>query len=275
MFERFRRTHEDPRDPAPADGNGAVAVAERDREPDAAARAREADDAALRDREQGARFHRDEAATAVAPAAAPATTSAATTSATRPMLAAEELRDLRARQRARFGGYSWGSDFFGWLSAVGLASILTSFLVAAGTKIGLSDISNAAARNEVAPVSLTGGILLLAVLAVAWFCGGYVAGRMARFDGPRQGLGVWIWTLAAAAAVAVLAAIGGQKYDLFEQLNLPRIPVNGQSLTTGGAIALGSALVTTMVFAMIGGTAGERFHRRVDRAALDAGDVGA
>ena len=113
------------------------------------------------------------------------------------------------------------------------------------------------------------------MLAVAWFCGGYVAGRMARFDGPRQGLGVWIWTLAAAAAVAVLAAIGGQKYDLLEQLNLPRIPVNGQSLTTGGAIALGSALVTTMVFSMIGGTAGERFHRRVDRAALDAGDVGA
>jgi hypothetical protein len=266
MFERFRRTHEDPRDPAPAAGSGSVAVAERERE---------ADDTALRDREAGARFHRDEAATAVAPAAArPATTTAATTtSPARRALAAEELRDLRARQRATFGGFSWGSDFFGWLSAVGLASILTSFLVAAGTKIGLSDISNAASRNEVAPVSLTGGILLLAVLAVAWCCGGYVAGRMARFDGPRQGLGVWIWTLVAAAAVALLAAIGGQGYDLFEQLNLPRVPVNGQSLTTGGAIALGAALVTTLVFAMIGGAAGERFHRRVDRAALDERDV--
>jgi len=280
MFERFRRTHEDPRDPAPADESGSAAVAERDREADdAALRASEADDAAPPDRAEGARFRRDEAATTVAPATArpatarPATAGPATTSPAQPVLAAEELRDLRARQRARFGGFSWGSDFFGWLSAVGLASILTSFLVAAGTRIGLSEISNAASRNEVAPVSLTGGILLLAMLAIAWFCGGYVAGRMARFDGPRQGLGVWIWTLAAAAAVALLAAIGGQKYDLLEQLNLPRIPVNGQSLTTGGAIALGAAIVTTLVFAMIGGAAGERFHRRVDRTALDAGDV--
>ncbi|HEV8151909.1 MAG TPA: hypothetical protein VGP78_03205, partial [Solirubrobacteraceae bacterium] len=95
MFERFRRTHEDPRDPAPADGSGSVAVA---------AREREADDAALRDREEGARFHRDEAATAVAPATArPASAGAATTSPARRALAAEELRDLRARQRARFG----------------------------------------------------------------------------------------------------------------------------------------------------------------------------
>ena len=84
---------------------------------------------------------------------------------------------------------------------------------------------------------------------------------------------MWVWTVGAALVVALLAAIGGRRYDLFEQLNLPRIPVNGQSLTTGGAIALGAALVTTLVCAMIGGAAGERFHRRVDRTALDAGDV--
>jgi hypothetical protein len=92
--------------------------------------------------------------------------------------------------------------------------------------------------------------------------------------------------------VALLAAIGGQGYDLFEQLNLPRVPVNGQSLTTGGAIALGAALVTTLVFAVIGGAAGEavppprRPHgarrartswpdRRVSRTARGAPEPGA
>ena len=257
MFERFRRTHDDDHDPGAA--GGSVALAERERE---------ADPAAPEEHEEGARFRRDEAPTAVQPAPArPATTHPAWRA-----MATEELRELRARQRARFGGFSWGSDFFGWLSAVGLASILTSFLVAAGTSIGLSEVSNAARGDEVQPVGLTGGILLLAVLGVAWMCGGYVAGRMARFDGARQGLGVWIWTLVSAALVALLAAIGGREYDLFEQLNLPRIPVNGQSLTTGGAIALGAALLTTLVFAMIGGLAGERFHRRVDRTALDVDD---
>jgi hypothetical protein len=257
MFERFRRTHHADHDADRAEGRGAVGVAEREREADAAA---------LRDREQEARFRRDETATAVRPPAERG--GRAGVSPARRALAAEELRDMRARQRDRFGGFSWGSDFFGWLCAVGLASILTTLLVSAGTSIGLSEVSDAARGDEVKEIGLTGGILLLAVLAVAWFCGGYVAGRMARFDGARQGVGVWVWTILAALAVALLAAIGGREYDLFEQLNLPRIPVNGQSLTTGGAIALGAALLTTLVFAVLGGKFGERFHRKVDRTAL-------
>ena len=175
---------------------------------------------------------------------------------------------MRARQRDRFGGFSWGSDFFGWLTAVGLASILTTLLVAAGAAIGLSEVEDAAAQETVETVSLTGGILLLVVLAIAWFAGGYVAGRMARFDGARQGVGVWLWTIVAVIAVALLAAIGGREYDLLEQLNLPRIPVGEETLTTGGAVALAAALLTSLVAAMLGGKLGERFHRRVDREAL-------
>jgi hypothetical protein len=259
MFERFRRDRG-------AGTRGAVAVDERDREMQATAlREREAEAATRRDRTAAAttapsgRFTRDPDADA------PAVREPVTP---RTALGRHEMRELRARQRDRFGGISWGSDFFGWLTAVGLASILTAFLVAAGASIGLSEVSDAARSDTVKSVGLTGGILLLAVLAVAWFCGGYVAGRMARFDGARQGLGVWLWTIIAAIAVAVLAAIGGQEYDLFERLNLPRIPVNGQSLTTGGAIALGAALLTTLVFAVLGGMTGERFHRRVDRMAV-------
>jgi hypothetical protein len=262
MFERFRKDRG-------AGAGGAVAVDERGRETEAAAlREREAEAAAERDRAAAAttapprRFTRDPDAAA---APAPAVREPA---ASRTMLGRHEMRELRARQRERFGGFSWGSDFFGWLTAVGLASILTAFLVAAGASIGLSEVSDAARSDTVESVGLTGGILLLAVLAIAWFSGGYVAGRMARFDGARQGVGVWLWTIVAALAVALLAAIGGQEYDLFEQLNLPRIPVNGQSLTTGGAIALGASVLTTLVFAVLGGIAGERFHRRVDRMAV-------
>jgi hypothetical protein len=91
---------------------------------------------------------------------------------------------------------------------------------------------------------------------------------MARFDGARQGIGVWLWTIIAVLAVALLAAIGGREYDLLEQLNLPRIPVGEETLTTGGAIALAAALATTLICAMLGGKLGERFHRRVDREAI-------
>jgi hypothetical protein len=185
-----------------------------------------------------------------------------------PVLAPAALDTMRARQRDRFGGIQWGSDFFGWLCAIGLASILTAILVGAGVALGLST-SDASNSNAAQQIGLGGGIALLVVLAIAWFCGGYVAGRMARFDGARQGIGVWLWTVLAAVIVAGLAAIGGSNYDIFQRLNLPRIAVGDNTLTAGGAIAGAAAIIVTLLFAVIGGKAGERYHRRVDRIATD------
>jgi hypothetical protein len=187
-----------------------------------------------------------------------------------PVMGTDALETMRARQRDRFGGIQWGSDFFGWLCAIGLASLLTAILVGAGVALGVSttDATDAAANTDSAQtIGLGGGIALLVVLAIAWFCGGYVAGRMARFDGARQGIGVWLWTILAAVVVAALAAIGGSEYDIFERLNLPRIAVGESTLTAGGAIAGAAAIVVTLLFAVIGGKVGERFHKRVDRVA--------
>ena len=185
-----------------------------------------------------------------------------------PVLAPSALATMRARQRDRFGGIQWGSDFFGWLCAIGLASLLTAALVGAGVALGLStdDATNADTADQ---IGLGGGIALILVLAVAWFCGGYVAGRMARFDGVRQGLGVWAWTILAVVVVALVALIGGSDYDVYQRLNLPRLAVGDSTLNTGGAIAGAAALVTTLLFAILGGMAGERFHKRVDRIATD------
>ena len=149
-----------------------------------------------------------------------------------------------------------------------MASILTAILVGAGVALGLST-NDAQDANSAQTIGLGGGIALLCVLAIAWFCGGYVAGRMARFDGPRQGIGVWLWTLLAAVVVAGLAAVGGSEYDIFQRLNLPSIAVGDNTLTAGGAIAGAAAIVVTLLFAVIGGKVGERYHRRVDRVATD------
>jgi hypothetical protein len=119
--------------------------------------------------------------------------------------------------------------------------------------------------SEAETIGLTGGIALLVVLAIAYFLGGYAAGRMARFDGARQGFGVWLWGIIAALVVAALALIGGAQYNVLDALSLPRLPVDSGTLTTGGAIALAASLVVTLLAAMLGGKAGERFHRKVDR----------
>jgi hypothetical protein len=177
--------------------------------------------------------------------------------------ARERQRTARERQRDEFGGVNWGASFFGWLVAIGIAALLTSILVAAGAAIGLteSDVTNAADE-----VTLGGGIALILVLMLAYYAGGYVAGRMSRFDGARQGLATWAIGMILTVALALAAVALGDEYNVLEQLNLPALPVGDESLATGGAIALAAFVVGSALVAMAGGKVGERYHRRVDRA---------
>jgi MFS family permease len=178
----------------------------------------------------------------------------------------EAERDIRARQREEFGGLNWGSAFFGWLVAVGMAVILLAILSAAGTVFSLSEVSESDANANADTIGIVGGILLIAVLAIAYYCGGYVSGRMSRFDGARQGFGTWVIGLFVTIVLAVAGAIFGSEYNVLESLNLPRIPIDEGSLTTGAAIALVAVVVLTLLAALGGGKAGERYHRKIDRA---------
>ena len=105
-------------------------------------------------------------------------------------------------------------------------------------------------------------------MTLAYYAGGYVAGRMSRFDGARQGFAVWLFGLVITLLVAGAGAIFGDKYNVFEQLNLPRIPVSTSELTTGGVIALGAIVLGSLLAAIAAGKVGQRYHRRVDRAAI-------
>jgi amino acid transporter len=179
----------------------------------------------------------------------------------------ETMHRVRARQREEYGGINWGSAFFGWLVAVGVAVLLSGLLAAAGAAIGLTETTSNVADNASAEtLSAAGAIALLVVLAIAYYCGGYVAGRMSRFDGARQGMGVWAIGLLITLAVAILAVVFGSEYNVVERANLPRLPVGSETLTTGGAIASLLILVGTLLFAAMGGVAGSRYHQKVDRA---------
>ena len=181
----------------------------------------------------------------------------------------EAVRDVRARQRAEYGGLNWGAAFFGWLVAIGMAVILLAILSAAGTAFGLGNVSESEAKSNAETIGIVGGVLLIAVLAIAYYCGGYVSGRMSRFDGGRQGLGTWAIGLFVTIVLAVAGAVFGSEYNVLEQLNLPRIPIDEGSLTTGAVIALVVVLVLTLLAAMAGGKAGELYHRKVDRVGYD------
>jgi MFS family permease len=178
------------------------------------------------------------------------------------------LQESQRRQREEFGGLHWGSGFFGWLVAVGIATLLTALVSAGGAAVGLTQVSGQEASESAEAVGIIGGVLLLLILLVAYYAGGYVAGRMSRFAGPRQGLAVWMIGLVVTVILAAAGALLGAEYNVLGQLNLPRIPVDEGSLSTGGLIALAAIVIGTLLAAVAGGKVGTRFHRKVDRAGL-------
>jgi hypothetical protein len=206
------------------------------------------------------------------PPAAEAPTAATTTATRRDRGAGDAIvldREARIRQRDEFGGANWGSAIFGWIVAIGIGVLLTAIISAAGAAIGLTNnVSANDAKSNAGTIGIVGGALLIAIAVIAYYAGGYVAGRMSRFDGARQGFAVWLVGLVVTLLVAGAGAIFGDQYNVFEQLNLPRIPVSASDLTTGGAIALAAIVVGSLLAAVAGGKVGQRYHRRVDRAAL-------
>jgi hypothetical protein len=173
------------------------------------------------------------------------------------------------RQREEFGGINWGAAFFGWLVAMGLAAILIAIVSAAGAAIGLTSVSGSQATKNAATIGIGGGIAFVIVLMLAYYSGGYVAGRMSRFDGGRQGFSVWILGLIITLLFAAAGAIFSSKYNILASLNLPRIPVKEGDLATGAAIALAVAAIGTLVTSIVGAMAGRRYHRKVDALGYD------
>jgi hypothetical protein len=184
-----------------------------------------------------------------------------------------DRQQVVAAQKARYGGISWGAAFFGWLSANGMAVILIALLSAGGLAFGLSEVvssADEAADSATSGIGLGAGIALLVALFLAYLAGGYVAGRMARFDGVKQGIAVWVIGLVVVILLALAGLVFGSQYNVLAQLDLPRIPVDEGTATTAGIIALVAVLVVTLIGAVLGGTLGARYHRKVDRVGFDA-----
>ena len=170
---------------------------------------------------------------------------------------------LIKRQKAQFGGMKIGACFFGWLTAAGTAVILTAAVAAILGAIGMNLAPEALDPNT---VGITSAIALIAIVFVAYLAGGYVAGRMARFNGMKQGIGVWLWAIVIAVVAVILGIVAGQQFDLSGQaIGLPQVPFDPAAMTSRGIVTLLIVLVTSLVGAIIGGLAGMRYHRRIDR----------
>jgi amino acid transporter len=171
-----------------------------------------------------------------------------------------------ARRREEFGGFNLGADFFGWLVAVAMAVLLASIVGAVAAAVGSSlHVTQTDAQRQAGTFGVATAIALLVVLMIAYYAGGYVAGRMSRYDGGRQGFGVWLIGVVVTIVVVAVGIVFGSKYDIFQRVNLPSVPIPSDTATWGGIITLAAILVGTLLAAFVGGKVGRRYHSKVDR----------
>ena len=175
--------------------------------------------------------------------------------------------EARRRQRDEWGGVSWTAAFFGWVVAIGIGALLTGFVGAVGTAIALTEVDpGRIVDGDRVGIGVAGAAALIAVALVSYLAGGYVAGRMSRFDGAKQGLAVWAFGVLVAAALALAGVIAGGEYNVLARLELPRIPVEEGSVTASGVAVLVAIPLAALLAAVTGGMLGERYHRAVDRS---------
>jgi hypothetical protein len=186
----------------------------------------------------------------------------------------EDRRTVVGREKEKYGGVKIGSAFFGWLTATGAAVLLIALVSAIGAAIGANtglsaDEAAGAAAQDAATAGIVGAIVLAVILFIAYYCGGYVAGRMARFNGMKQGIAVWIWAVVIAIIVAVAGAVAGSQFNVLANMNaFPRIPMGADQMTMSAVITLLAVVAVTLVGSILGGLAGMRFHRNVDKEGL-------
>lgn len=167
--------------------------------------------------------------------------------------------------RERFGGIDIPASLVGMLTALSSTLILAGLV---GAAVGAVGYQTGLEQNaeDLSTWSMIGGV---AVLFVAYLIGGWAAGRMARYDGARNGFATGIWTLVFAGILAGLGAWIGSEYDVFRNVDLPQW-FTTDAFTTAAIISAAAAIVAMFVGGAIGGMWGERYHRRADRTILTA-----
>jgi hypothetical protein len=195
------------------------------------------------------------------------------TSAYRPE-AALDAESLYLREHNAYGGVRLGSAFFGWLAAAGLVVLITSVVVGVAAAFGMANEAELrgwldAITENGGAAAITAGAALAVIVLLAYFGGGYVAGRMARFDGVRQGLVVWLWGIVMSLLGGVIGLAVGGLGVLTGPATVPVVERPIQELTFPGLIALAVVLLASLAGAILGGATGMRYHRAVDRSGFE------
>jgi hypothetical protein len=165
-----------------------------------------------------------------------------------------------------YRGFKFGAAFFGWLISIAMSVLLLAAVSAAALGTAeILDYSRSDAEADPAATALTTAAVAVLMVTLAFYTGGYVAGRLARFDGGRNGFGVWMLALLASVVAAGTGALLNNQYDWVSDLSRPDVSLSNDTLTMGGISAAAALVLLTLVAAILGGKSGKRYHDKIDR----------
>jgi hypothetical protein len=181
----------------------------------------------------------------------------------------EAVEEREDRLRDMYGGVDWLASFLGFVFAALVAVLfsLVAGLVLAPWGFSLN------LGGEIGAAVITGLVLVALLIFLTYFFGGYVAGRLARFDGGRNGAMLLLWTVAAALLAALAggifssflpASISGDIRDFIQNNALSTVGNLAQLGIVGILVAIGAVLVA-LLGGFLGGRLGSRYHSEIDR----------
>jgi hypothetical protein len=176
-------------------------------------------------------------------------------------------REREQRLIDRYGGFDWVATFLGFAVAIFFSILFLGIVGAIVGTVGFqlhAPVPKIGSSIAGTTQKLGAGALIGSLVAafLAYLSGGYTAGRLARFEGVKNGIGVVLWTVVVGIILGILGAVLGSKFDVARQLHLH---IDTGTLTAAGLISLAVTLIVILLAAALGGSLGERYHRDIDQ----------
>jgi hypothetical protein len=182
----------------------------------------------------------------------------------------EEAEEREDRLRDMYGGVDWLASFLGLVFAIVLGAVSSAIagllLVPFGIQLDLLG-------GQIGASAITGLAILGVLIFLTYFFGGYVAGRLARFDGGRNGAMVLVWTFILVLILALAALVfsgflpdgaAGRIANIVDG-----VLSTARNLAGAGVVGIVTGLAAVFIALLggfLGGRLGSRYHTEIDRA---------
>jgi hypothetical protein len=182
----------------------------------------------------------------------------------------EAVDEREDRLRDMYGGVDWLASFLGFIFALVAAAL---FSLIAGLVLAPLGFTLNLGGTQIGAAVITGLVLAGILVFLTYFFGGYVAGRLARFDGGRNGAMLVLWSFLAVAVLALAggifssflpAEIAGGISNFIQNNVLAPIGSLAELGVVGIIVAVGGLLMA-LLGGFLGGRLGSRYHSEIDR----------